>query len=150
MDFEYRWKGGGGRWRASEHVPLRLDRCHFPSPPCPPNLPVLEQASCPPVHKQDTLTHGGTHSRLGLELEKRFPERFLKVELLKAWTAASALKLHEPLSCCAYQQAEWRQCFEPLLIWLSWFSLLHCGFFFPNYKKVKNIFKAVNLVGQKI
>lgn len=76
-----------------------------------PNLPVLEHASCPPVHKEDTLTHVHTvaHSRLGFEWVKRFPERFLKVELLKAWTAAFALKQKEPLSRYWWHQAEWHQ-----------------------------------------
>lgn len=36
----------------------------------------------------------------------------------------------------------------PLTWLLSWFSLLHC--YFPNYKKVKHIFEAVYLAGQKI
>lgn len=82
--------------------------------PVPQPASVRTSKLSPPVHKQDTLTqaHCGTHSRLGLELEKRIPERFLKVELLKAWMAASALKLHEPLSCYAYHQVEWRQCFH--------------------------------------
>lgn len=82
-DFEYGWKGGGDRWRASEHGLLRLDRCHFPA-----------------------------HTVAWDWMKKRFPERFLKVEILKAWMAASVLKLHEPLSCYAYHQAEWRQCFN--------------------------------------
>ena len=36
LDFVDGWKGGGDRWRASERG-LRLDRCHFPALPSPPN-----------------------------------------------------------------------------------------------------------------
>lgn len=67
-----------------------------------PNLPVLEQANCPPAHKQNTLTQAHTVAHTvawDMEPKKRVPERFLKVELLKAWMAASAFKLLEPLSC---------------------------------------------------
>lgn len=80
--------------------------------PQPASVRTSKLSSCAQIRHTHTGAHCGTHSRLGLELEKRFPERFLKVELLKAWMAASALKLHEPLLSYAYHQAEWRQCFN--------------------------------------
>lgn len=106
--------GEGGRWRASEHAPLRLDRCHFSAPPCP--QPAAVRTRWLPSHTKTghthTGTHCGTHSHLGFEQEKRFPERFLKVELLKAQKPVSALKLNGLPLCYVWHQAEWRQCFK--------------------------------------
>lgn len=59
-----------------------------------------------------THTHSGTQSHQGFVQEKRFPERFLKVELLKAWKLAHALKLNGLPLCYAWHRPEWRQRFK--------------------------------------
>lgn len=101
--------GEGDRWRASAHAPLRLDRCHFPAPPCP--QPAAVRTSKLPS-KERTHTHSGTQGQWGFEQEKRFPERFLKVELLKAWKPVPALKLNGLPLCYAWHGPEWHQRFK--------------------------------------
>lgn len=56
--------------------------------------------------------HAVGHSHQGYEQEKRFPERFLKVELLKAWKPVPALKLNRLPLCYAWHRTEWHQLFK--------------------------------------
>lgn len=77
-----------------------------------PNLLLFGQASCPPAQREDTHTLSGTQGQWGFEQEKRFPERFLKVELLKAWKPVPALKLNGLPLCYAWHGPEWRQRFK--------------------------------------
>ncbi len=52
--------GEGDRWRASEHAPLRLDRCHFPAPPCP--QPAAVRTRKLPSHTKRGHTHTLWHT----------------------------------------------------------------------------------------
>lgn len=70
---------------------LRLNQCHFPAPPCP--QPTAVRTHSWPSHTKRGDTHTLWHTRpLGIELLKRFTERFLKVELLKARKPVPTLK----------------------------------------------------------
>lgn len=103
----------GGRQMASERAHSSEARpVSLSSSTLSPTCCCLGHTSCPPTQRENTHTHSGTHGLWGFVQEKRFPERFLKVELLKAWKPVSALKLNGVSLCHAWHHPEWRQCLK--------------------------------------
>lgn len=100
------WQMASECARSSEARPMSLSSSTL-SPTC---CCSDKQAALP--HKERTHTHSGTQGQWGFEQEKRFPERFLKVELLKAWKPVPALKLNGLPLCYAWHGPEWHQRFK--------------------------------------
>lgn len=83
--------GEGDRWRASAHAPLRLDRCHFPAPPCP--QPAAVRTSKLPSRTKRGHTHTLWHTGpVGIWAGEKIPWKIPESWAFKSLEAGPCFK----------------------------------------------------------